>query len=47
MTGFQTATAAHQAAGRDDQVGADFHDVWQTGADAFRATPAITPKLGD
>lgn len=47
MTGLQTATAARQAAGRDDQVGADFDDVWPTGAEAFRAKPAITAKLGD
>jgi hypothetical protein len=45
MNGFETAIAAYQAAGRGNQVGADFHDVWQTDANAFRVTPAIASKL--
>ncbi len=41
MNGFETATASARA----DQVAADVHDAWQTGADALPVTPAIASKL--
>jgi hypothetical protein len=46
MKEFETATAC-QAAGRGNPVGGDFHDVWQTDAEAFQVTHASASKVAD